>query len=365
MCARDAGASYTYRVKAWRDGELSGRSGYRRINLRDDFVAAEDAPDCDPDTGVIADSDTAVAVEDVCALAGTPAAEEQGSEESESGGVYRIAYTSPGDAFSIRVMDADGSNQTMVTSHSSDVHGTEWSPDSSKIAYYTEVTNADFELFVIGADGSNSVRLTDDSYENRYPSWSPDGTTILYQTERALGHPANIRSVEPDGANDAEFYTDSAREPRWSPDGTKVAFYARDYYVVDSAGENRVQVNDTVTVDEHMAWSPDSTKIAYRNYGKIYVAGVDGSGSGSIEIAAGKHPAWSPDGTKILFWSDDQRELYTVEPDGTNRTRVTTNGRTEHAASWSPDGTKITYYAWAATAARSSWWTPTAATKPS
>ncbi|WP_420445141.1 DUF5050 domain-containing protein [Candidatus Poriferisodalis sp.] len=385
VCARDAGASYTYRVKAWRDGELSGWSRYRRINLRDDFVAAEDSPDCDPDTGVItdsgdagtdaddaqllgivagtqggavvasavvdtadtadtADSDTAVTVEDVCALAGTPAAEEQGSEESESGGVYRIAYTSPGDAFSIRVMDADGSNQTMVTSHSSDVHGTEWSPDSSKIAYYTEVTNADFELFVIGVDGSNSVRLTDDSYENRYPSWSPDGATILYQTERALGHPANIRSVEPDGANDAEFYTDSAREPRWSPDGTKVAFYARDYYVVDSAGENRVQINDTVTIDEHMAWSPDSTKIAYRNYGKIYVAGIDGSGS--TEIAAGKHPVWSPDGTKILFWSDDQRELYTVEPDGTNRTRVTTNGRTEHAASWSPDGTKITYYAW-------------------
>ena len=223
VCARDAGASYTYRVKAWRDGELSGRSRYRRINLRDDFVAAEDVPDCDPDTGVIADSgdagtdaddaqllgivagtqggavvddgggdtddsnsgntadsDNADAVEDVCAQAGTPAAEEQGSGESESVGVYRIAYASPGDAFSIRVMDADGSNQTMVTSHSSDVHGTEWSPDGTKIAFSSKST--DDEIFVINSDGTAKQRLTDNDVDDWAPAFSPDGSQIAYVT---------------------------------------------------------------------------------------------------------------------------------------------------------------------------------------
>ena len=59
------------------------------------------------------------------------------------------------------------------------------------------------------------------------------------------------------------------------------------------------------------------------------------------------HPAWSPDHSRILFASDRERgaakrELYTMDPDGTDVTRITTIDATEK---WSPkfshDGARI------------------------
>ncbi len=48
---------------------------------------------------------------------------------------------------------------------------------------------------------------------------------------------------------------------------------------------------------------------------------------------------------KIVFVSqrDGNREIYTVNPDGTNQTRLTNNPATDSGAAWSPDGNKIVF----------------------
>lgn len=54
----------------------------------------------------------------------------------------------------------------------------------------------------------------------------------------------------------------------------------------------------------------------------------------------------SPDGQRILFSSmhnDNNSELYTINTDGTNLTRLTTSREHEYGASWSDDGTEIAY----------------------
>ncbi|MGH9946571.1 MAG: choice-of-anchor Q domain-containing protein [Pyrinomonadaceae bacterium] len=56
-------------------------------------------------------------------------------------------------------------------------------------------------------------------------------------------------------------------------------------------------------------------------------------------------PAWSPDGSKIAFSTkrDGNFEIYVMNADGTNQTRVTFYPGLDLAPSWSPDGTMIAF----------------------
>src|SRR6478735_5921146 len=55
---------------------------------------------------------------------------------------------------------------------------------------------------------------------------------------------------------------------------------------------------------------------------------IRADGTGARELTTDGHnyqPTWSPDGSKILFVSDrdGNLELYTMDPDGANQTRMT------------------------------------------
>ncbi|MFC1563511.1 PKD domain-containing protein [candidate division KSB1 bacterium] len=83
---------------------------------------------------------------------------------------------------------------------------------------------------------------------------------------------------------------------------------------------------------------------------EIYVMDPDGSNQTRLTFNTGSNemmPAWSPDGSKIAFVTDrhGKREIYLMNADGTNQTRLTFNtGFHDQGPSWSPDGSKIAYY---------------------
>jgi Tol biopolymer transport system component len=56
-------------------------------------------------------------------------------------------------------------------------------------------------------------------------------------------------------------------------------------------------------------------------------------------------PSWRPDGGKIAFTSNrsGNYDIWTVNPDGTGLTRLTSSSMMEKSPSWSPDGTRIAY----------------------
>ena len=56
-------------------------------------------------------------------------------------------------------------------------------------------------------------------------------------------------------------------------------------------------------------------------------------------------PVWSPDGMKIAFASDrdGQNELYSMNPDGSDQTRLTHTAVDKMGLRWSPDGKKIAF----------------------
>ena len=107
------------------------------------------------------------------------------------------------------------------------------------------------------------------------------------------------------------------------------------------------------------SWSPDGERIVYTVYsaseaGRLFVMNADGSeqrwlgGSLLLQrlrgIADGEEPTWSPDGEKIAFASEKDGETYTMNVDGSGRTRLTdTPGYDHWPPTWSPDGTRIAF----------------------
>ncbi len=56
-------------------------------------------------------------------------------------------------------------------------------------------------------------------------------------------------------------------------------------------------------------------------------------------------PAYSPDGQKIAFSStrDGNLEVYSMNPDGTNPTRLTNNSASDTYPAFSPDSSQIAF----------------------
>ena len=80
---------------------------------------------------------------------------------------------------------------------------------------------------------------------------------------------------------------------------------------------------------------------------EIYMMNDDGSNQTRLtnHPAGDASPTWSPDGSRVAFQSDrdGNPEIYVMNDDGTNVTRLTDNPNLDGQPAWSPDGTKIAY----------------------
>jgi Tol biopolymer transport system component len=82
---------------------------------------------------------------------------------------------------------------------------------------------------------------------------------------------------------------------------------------------------------------------------EIYTMNPDGSNRTNVSNHENfeSSPTWSPDGTKLVFVSlggeDSDLQIYTMNADGSDQTNVSNNGADDFGPVWSPDGTKIAF----------------------
>jgi Tol biopolymer transport system component len=147
----------------------------------------------------------------------------------------RIAFTSDRDGNDeIYVMNADGSDQTRLTSYWAFDDQAAWSPDGANIAFtYSDSDSLDsldsldlldslldiqFDIYVMNADDSDLTNLTNSAAYDYSPAWSPDGAKIAFTSYRD-GNP-EIYVMNADGSGQTRLTNNSADDwlAAWSPE---------------------------------------------------------------------------------------------------------------------------------------------------
>lgn len=231
----------------------------------------------------------------------------------------------------IFIVDANGNGYRNLTRSPISEGALSWSPDGSKLVYYT----SDYLMHIINADGTNKKDITVGAGKFAFePKWSPDGKNIAFICGfRTQGNDTTeIFTMSSDGSNQKRItygnLADEACNLSWSPQGDKLAFVCG---TNGSITNNRILVltkNDTINgipllpwvylrvlTSNHLNtpnydWSPDGKWIVFESSNStstfdpfgLQIASVDsGTIYAGFKINGGKYPCWSPDGNTIIF----------------------------------------------------------------
>lgn len=215
-----------------------------------------------------------------------------------------------------------------------------WSPDSSKLAYYS------------GGNGVTVLRTGTwdviDQFEARSASWSADGAHLVSALDppAVVGQPVTadsclvgVRNIETRETN----VITQGRAPQWSPDGATIAFKHRcglhlmapdgtDIRRVAGYGGSSPGADiDAARCPSGGDWSPDGHSIVVAIDGHLSSIAV-ASGEQQLLGRAGWGLRWSPDGKWIAYTSDEGsptgalRGVYLVPADGSLKRQFLAEG---------------------------------------
>ncbi len=212
-----------------------------------------------------------------------------------------------------------------------------WSSDGTKVAFSSDESGHS-DIYVMNPDGTERVNLTNREAKDIDPAWSPDGEWIVFLS-RTQGK-TDIHRVRPDGTGLSSLTAYPAQRygrPVWSPDGTKIAFTSnRDADPPPQVGPTPVPFFDDVPEFPGAAPRPE-----------LYVMNADGSNQTRLtfNLFFDGNPTWSPDGEKIAFQSreDGDHEIHVINVDGSGLTKLTDNDAADVFPAWSPDGRFIAF----------------------
>ncbi len=195
-------------------------------------------------------------------------------------------------------------------------------------------------------------------------------TKIVYASD-SLGT-YDIYDINPDGTGRKillnSAYTENA--PKWTPDGTKIYFVgdkdgSYDIYRMDASGISEGSglyaekiTNTTGDVLDYFSFSPDGSQLVYTYHDKVagtynlYLLDIATLGSTQITFndTMKQCPFWTYDGNFIVYEQAmnpsgpvGNWQLFAIHPDGTNLTRLTSDGEDNRDPVVSPNGDKILF----------------------
>ena len=237
-------------------------------------------------------------------------------------------YPPPGDLFAAR---PDGTglvqlNDTQLAGRGAG--GYWWAPDGSHIAYKgPQTSGAIVELFGVRADGTGRVRLNADLPPGvellAGPIWSPDSSRVVFFTEQLMrdGNLAwsarDAFTVRADGTDRVKLNAPLegrrwvAEWADWAPDGSRLLYYEHEYqtggtdqlldvFSVLPDGTGRVKINPSMSSPWSAKWSPDSSRLLYHvkelatGQWTLVMSRPDGSDPLPIKTGAYVEFEWAP-----------------------------------------------------------------------
>jgi len=258
----------------------------------------------------------------------------------------------------VYTVDPDGTDEQLVYNNS---EVGQWSSDGTRIALVTQLGPPQVLLFNVDDASSVYFGLPFD----RYPGlalfctvWSPDGARLACEgqgeTDPSLTGVYTLRSS--DGGDLQRVTSDPTGDDcpsDYSPNGKRLVItrandttYEIDTVKLDGSGMKRITPDGMEFNFCEGSWSPQGNELAFSahvpdfNYhSSVWVVHFDGTGLRQLPIAGPCggpfadpttygcfRPIWSPDGQKIVFGrnqDDGQRDLYTVNADGSGLFQVT------------------------------------------
>ncbi len=231
----------------------------------------------------------------------------------------------PPDRWAIYKLDLDTGQTDLIHSTPYAIEKFRVNADGETLALSQAIGGEGYEhheIFTIDVDGEGLVQLTDNTAWDLYPAWSPDGSAIAFLSLR-----------------DADL----------------------DIYVMDADGSDQRRLFDSGGHDADIDWQGDL--IAFTSGSRIWLMNSDGSNArpitdppragewGDSVLPFGDYdPRISPNGEKVVFSRlvDDESQhgnydLFLVNIDGTDLTRLTETGYTQGVADWSSDGESLIY----------------------
>ncbi|MCX4136990.1 hypothetical protein M0D68_02275 [Paraburkholderia sp. SEWSISQ10-3 4] len=215
------------------------------------------------------------------------------------------------------------------------------------------------------------------TYIDVFPQLSVDRQKLVY-TEKAIN--SSIAIINPDFSGYTRIYDPAtsgldqdmikkglagAFQPTWSPDRQWVAFGVGQWFFTRAAGPGRIMrikadgsmnghaeaLTDGSINSGYPSYSPDGKKIVYRVWSPkvqgLRILDLDTRATTVLTSEADNLPGWSPDGSKIVFTrklidpTDPNKfnyDVFTIKPDGTGLTRLTSDGSNQGHAVWTWDG---------------------------
>jgi Tol biopolymer transport system component/imidazolonepropionase-like amidohydrolase len=199
-----------------------------------------------------------------------------------------------------------------------------YSPDGSRIAFFTLDSEDGWQLWVQPYPNGAARRLTDQpAVAARRARWSPDGRELIYAAEGRLWR------VAASGGSPTEIpFTARVRFERRVAELPPVRF--------PEPGTDR-----PLRGFEGLALSPDGGRIAMIALQKLWVWDVRDSARVVRDLPYGAtSPSWSADGTEVAFTTGD---LFAVDVGTGAVRRLTSLEGNEELPVWSPDGRYIAF----------------------
>jgi len=225
---------------------------------------------------------------------------------------------------------------------------------ATRIAFRRRNEDGSSSLWIVDSDGENPRRVETGARSVVSPAFSPDGTRIAYQIQDDQGNTAILETNLVTGRRRTVGTSSGLiQTPTYTPDG-RVAYAmtatTRMQIFVDGRGQLTSGTGDAL----NPAFSPDGRWMAFEsditNEPQIYIQPVSGGQPRRISVYVRNErtnaasPDWSPNGDRIAYsaFSRGVFQIFTVNPDGTDRRQLTTRGRNEQP-SWAPDGRHLVF----------------------